>query len=283
MIVSKLDDVLFTLKWPLPIAVIVFFMALFSFVAFKRNHLSVSGSLAAFVSGVVILYCMRFEGFFIFFWFYASSNVIGKVSRKRRKADAEKNFEKKGSRRDWVQVFANGFMAVLCSLLYFNTGSVTAVLMFCASVAEAASDTWAGEIGRLSKSVPVSIRTFRQVPRGMSGGITALGIAGGFVASLVIAFFFVIFFPVKRAFLYAVPVLVSGFAGCLADSWLGATCQALYVNSKGELTERENDDDGTENRLIRGIRWLNNDIVNLVSNVFACVLSAGLSVVIGRC
>jgi len=64
-------------------------------------------------------------------------------------------------------------------------------------------------------------------------------------------------------------ILVSGFVGALVDSILGATVQGLYIeDDSGEILEKR----GDNGRLIRGLSWVDNDVVNL-----ACALSGGLT------
>jgi uncharacterized membrane protein len=69
-----------------------------------------------------------------------------------------------------------------------------AIVMFGAATAEAASDTWAGEIGRLSKKPPVSLKTGKAVSRGVSGGVTLLGYGGGLLGAAFIAVFWYFLF-----------------------------------------------------------------------------------------
>jgi uncharacterized membrane protein len=61
--------------------------------------------------------------------------------------------------------------------------------------------------------------------------------------------------------------LLGGLLGSLTDSLIGATCQALYAAPDGSETERTTRNDGTPNPLIRGWRWLNNDLVNAISTL----------------
>ena len=113
-----------------------------------------------------------------------TSNVLGRLSRSQVDTSA---IQKKGGPRDWAQVGANGVLAGGAALFYALGGGTLALVMFGASVAAATSDTWASEAGVLSRTPPVSITTFRVVPRGMSGGITWLGTMSSIVGSLVIA------------------------------------------------------------------------------------------------
>jgi uncharacterized membrane protein len=61
--------------------------------------------------------------------------------------------------------------------------------------------------------------------------------------------------------------LLGGMAGSLADSLLGATVQALYRLPDGGATERRADSSGAAYQALRGWRWMNNDMVNLISSL----------------
>ncbi len=278
-ILNKADTFLFSLDAAVLLALIVSVMAVIAIVAYKRKNLSASGAIAAHILGTVVLYALRLEGFFLLLFFFVTCNIVGKICRKKAGPDS---YEKKGSCRDVLQVLANGLMAVLSALIYQISGGTTALIMFGAALAEATSDTLAGEIGRLSPTDPVSIRTFRRMEKGMSGAVTPLGIFGGFLGSFAISLIWLAFFPVANGVLYALVICISGLAGCLEDSFLGATAQALYLDKeKGKYTERERGENGEPLELVRGVKWLDNDMVNLSSNVFSCVLAAGLSKIIG--
>ena len=165
-----------------------------------------------------------------------------------------------------------------------------AVVMFGAAVAEATSDTWAGEIGRLSKKPPVSLKTGKIVPRGVSGGVTLLGYAGGLAGAAFIAVFWYVLFPgitgpmdlfVNRMPLGLAVVAISGFAGCILDSFLGAFFQALYIDAdSGKYTEKKKSPSGKDNALFSGIQWMDNDMVNLLSNGFSAVTAFIVAMII---
>lgn len=52
--------------------------------------------------------------------FFVSSSVISKLKRKNKNKLEDMN--EKGSRRDYIQVFANGGVAFILSIFYFFTG-----------------------------------------------------------------------------------------------------------------------------------------------------------------
>ena len=280
--IAFLDNVLFSLQWPWSLVAVAFILAVVAILAYVARSLDAGGALCAFVMGVTVLWTTRFAGFLLFMLFFISCNIVGKISKRLRAKDRSSEIrEKKGSRRDIMQVVANGLMATLAALLWFFTSKTAALVMFGAAVAEATSDTFAGEVGKLSKKSPVSILTMRQVPKGMSGGVTALGMVGAALSAFVIALFWYVSFS-GVSFYEAALVWVLGFAGAVIDSYLGAGVQALYYDPEtGEFTEKE-ERDGRRLELSRGIRWIDNDMVNLMSNTFSAVFALGMSTLISR-
>ena len=280
--IAFLDNALFSLQWPWSLVAVAFILAVVAILAYVARSLDAGGALCAFVMGVTVLWTTRFAGFLLFMLFFISCNIVGKISKRLRAKDRSSEIrEKKGSRRDIMQVVANGLMATLASLLWFFTSKTAALVMFGAAVAEATSDTFAGEVGKLSKKSPVSILTMRQVPKGMSGGVTALGMVGAALSAFVIALFWYVSFS-GVSFYEAALVWVLGFAGAVIDSYIGAGVQALYYDpEKDEFTEKE-ERDGRRLELSRGIRWIDNDMVNLMSNTFSAVFALGMSTLISR-
>ena len=284
--IGYLDNLLFSLKWPWSLVFIVGLMALIAALALKKQSLDISGALAAVVMGVIVLWCTQLEGFLLLLLFFVGSNVVGRLSKRiRQQSLGEKAIEQKGSKRDVMQVLANGLMASVGALMWYCTGKLGALILFGAAIAEATSDTFAGEVGRLSRKPPVSIRNLTPVPKGLSGGITLLGTAGAFISALVIALAWFIFFDgycasVSQGLLALTVVCLTGFMGCIIDSYLGACVQAHYKDpDTGELTEKEYKN-GVQLELVQGLRWVDNDMVNLLSNVFSAVFAFGMSALI---
>lgn len=284
--IEYLDNLLFSLAWPFPLVIIVGMMALIGIIALKKQSLDASGAIAAVVMGVIVLWCTQFEGFLLLLLFFVGSNVVGRISKRiRQQSLGEKLIEQKGSRRDAMQVLANGLMATLGALIWYTAGKISALILLGAALAEATSDTFAGEVGRLSKRPPVSIRTFTPVPKGLSGGITLLGTATAFISSLAIGLSWLIFFrgycaSLSQGLLALSIIAITGFMGCIVDSYLGACAQAHYKDpDTGELTEKEYKE-GKPLELVQGVRWIDNDMVNLLSNIFSAVFAFGMSAII---
>jgi len=295
--------------WPKSAMLLGF--TLMACLAYKRNHLTANGVAGAFVLGVLCTWIFGIAGFVLLLLFFVSSNVIGKIRNHIQKEEG--NFiEKKNGRRDLIQVLANGLMAVLAAVVFAISDSslkmnaliaadeakeqllmkimFSAIVMFGAAVTEAASDTWAGEIGRLSKKPPVSLKTGKIVPRGVSGGVTLLGYGGGLLGAAFIAvFWYVLFSGISgpmNLFMNKLPlglavITLSGFAGCIFDSFLGAFFQALYIDAdSGNYTEKKKSPSGKDNALLSGIKWMDNDMVNLASNSLSAVMAFIVAMII---
>ncbi|MBE3577574.1 MAG: DUF92 domain-containing protein [Limnochordales bacterium] len=204
---------------------------------------------------------------------------------------------KPSPRRNARQVLANGLVAALAclaghiartlspSLTRPDLVAVAAWVAFTAALAEATADTWASELGRRFGGRPRRLTDFRPVPPGTSGAISPVGtlaaLAGASLLTLVsVELALAGLFPFLPAPAFAivagkaaVSASVSGFAGTLVDSWLGSRWQAVYhCDHCGVDTEKAFHRCGKSARLYRGLHWLDNDMVNLLSTVFATVL-----------
>ncbi len=250
-------------------------IALASFVA---GALSVSGMFAAVVLGTVVFGLGGWGATFMLLTFFVSSSLLSKLFKKQ-KSKAEEKFSK-GSRRDAMQVLANGGVAGLFILLQQALPDTLWIFAgMAASLAAANADTWATELGVLSRTTPRLITNGNAVEPGTSGAISPTGILAAFAGSLLITLVGLFFFPagngtalgIKLAF--GACITLAGVAGSLVDSWLGATFQAIYYCQQcGKETEKYPQHScGTATELVRGKKWLNNDWVNI-----ACTLSGGL-------
>jgi uncharacterized protein (TIGR00297 family) len=175
-------------------------------------------------------------------------------------------------------VWANGLFALLGALLYALDQSPVYLVMFATSVAEAASDTFAGDVGILSKREPVSIITGRPMRRGLSGAVSPLGLVSGMLGAILIALtaWSLLLTPDRAGAAGASVIAIAAFFGCLIDSVLGATIQAHWWDEESNTLTEHPTKNGKPLPLERGIRWIDNDMVNLLSNATATLLAFSL-------
>jgi uncharacterized protein (TIGR00297 family) len=183
----------------------------------------------------------------------------------------------KGDRRDIVQVMANGSVPAILGLFQFIEPSVdqTLLLYFCISIAAANADTWASEIGTLSKRKPRLLLTLKKVERGTSGAVSTLGTSAALAGAAFISLVAGILFSIPFSFMLC--IVIFGFIGNIFDTLLGQTLQVKYkCNVCEKITEKQVHCSIRGTKLTR-YSFLNNDAVNFLSIAFATLLGFILS------
>ena len=268
-----LDARYFSLPFSLRLVIALAVVLIIGFIAYRKRQLNLSGVIAAVVMGMAATLMGGFTSLSLYLFFLISAAVIGKLSKRIRGLD---RIHKKGGRRDAVQVLANGGAALAAMLIHAFDSNPVYLAVFTACLAEACSDTWASEIGVLSKSEPVSILTFTKVPKGLSGGVSLLGTCSAMLSSILYGIFAFSCYDGINLSLVMV-VIFSSFAGVMTDSVLGATLQAHFYDEKEDIiTEHSRDREGNALKLVRGLRFMDNDMVNLTSNIITFVLASAL-------
>ena len=255
--------------------------ALIGYVGYRRGSLAPSGVAGAVVLGTLIFGLGGWAWGSLLVVFFVSSSLLSHFKAARKAAVAEKF--SKGGRRDLAQALANGgaaALAVVGNALWPHPAWWAA---FVGAIASVNADTWATELGVLSRSQPRLITNGRPLEPGTSGGVSAPGtlaaLAGAALIALVAAGFdLAAGRGLGRSLLMAGIGTLAGLLGALVDSVLGATVQAIYVCERcGRETERHPlHTDGGLTRHQRGWSWLNNDWVNFLSAGLGALLAAGL-------
>ncbi|MCZ8518066.1 MULTISPECIES: DUF92 domain-containing protein [Paenibacillus] len=254
--------------------------------AYLKRSLALSGFLAAVLLGTLMYAAGSAAWFGTLIAFFITSSLLSKW-KARRKAAAEEGYAKSG-RRDAGQVLANGGLGLLLCLgaAFFPHPAWWAA--FIGVMATVTADTWATEVGGLSRTAPRSIISLRPVAAGTSGGVTPLGLgasaAGGlFIGAAAWAFGLLpaaSMLPegsVSSAAALCTLGLAAGLAGSLADSWLGAVLQAMYRCSVCGRDIEKNRHCGAAAVPVRGWAWMTNDFVNGLSSALGGVVALSLS------
>jgi uncharacterized protein (TIGR00297 family) len=260
---------------------------------YSRRSLSASGALGAVLVGTTVFGLGGWVWGGTLVAFFASSSLLSHYQERRKAVFAEKF--SKSSRRDLGQVLANGGVAALLALLVGLLGKGRPVYPllaygFFGALAAVNADTWATELGVLSAGSPRLIIGGRPAVAGTSGAVTLEGtLAAAAGAAFIGGVAFVLIqgaaILTSGHWLFSdwllIPVAtVSGLAGSLFDSLLGASVQAIYVcPACGVETERTRHRCGQPTRHVRGWRWLNNDWVNLFASLVGAILAAAAATV----
>ncbi|ADL07239.1 DUF92 domain-containing protein [Thermosediminibacter oceani] len=258
--------------------VLSFFIA---YAAYRKNSLTLDGSVGATILGTMMYATSGIFGSFLMVLFFISSSLLS-YFKKSAKSRATQSFDKTGC-RDVFQVLANGGVGLLYSVLYYITKNPSYLVLLAVSFAAANADTWATELGILSKARPISLRTFRRVEKGTSGAVSLSGTLAALMGALLIGisaaagfklmdFGDLAFTPVQSLLM----VTLGGFLGSLIDSILGATLQGVYYSEELEGETEKRFTNGKPNRLVRGLGFVNNDLVNFLSIGLSSALFAGI-------
>ncbi len=246
-----------------------------------RSYLTVDGTFAAWLVGYLTWGLGSARWFVPLLAIFLAVNWAGKGVKKllgREAPDERDDIEEKGSERDHVQVFANvgvGVVILLVTLGAPGLGSSCLFGAYLGSLAAACADTLASEIGILSRSRPVLLWTFRPVPPGQSGGVSALGYAGAALGALVPALALALvdgsagWSP--RLFLGA---LACGLAGSTVDSIVGATLQGKRRCVICERTLERGDHCGAPTTAVSGLPFVTNDLVNVIGALTGAITGA---------
>ncbi len=198
---------------------------------------------------------------------YLFAAVVGVVTTKiyNKRYGAKEKIIRKGR-----QILANSVVALALCVVYHLTDISAFMFAAFAVIAEEFADSMASDIGRLSKKNPVDIIGFKRLQTGISGGVSLLGSISLVVASL-IALAVPFIFEVFNLQAYLILSAISVF-GVFIDSVLGSRLQVLYKCTEcGEFTEKT-EHCSVATQYHKGIKWLDNSFVNLLSGaVTACL------------
>jgi uncharacterized protein (TIGR00297 family) len=237
--------------------------AAIALVARHLRSLSSSGAVATIAVGAATAAAGWNWGALLVLYFAAATLLsrLGRTDKERLTAGVVA----KGGARDATQVIANGGVFAACLVLGpYGSGrfGVTMSIAALGALAASSADTWATEIGTLYGGTPRSMRTFRRLPTGTSGGISAIGSAAMVAGAALIAFVARWLGLPDAVFV----VTTAGIVGALTDSLLGATLQERRWCSVCEkASERRVHDCGTPTTLAGGREWMDNDLVNLLA------------------
>ncbi|KMK76657.1 hypothetical protein AB990_12200 [Alkalihalobacillus pseudalcaliphilus] len=240
----------------------VFFLAALSY---WLRKLSLSGALCAILVGVSIAYGTGLPGLLLLAGFFISSVVWSMLLKSKK----ENDIDLKDGARDGSQVLANGGVAAILAVLSGVTGEKLFFLGFVVALAAATSDTWASELGRLSRGKPIDVIRFQRVKTGTSGAVSLLGT----IAALMGSFFIVGLAYVIEGATYSLSLflgmVLAGFIGNLVDTYVGATVQVKYRCQDCQTVTEKIEHCGNVTIKDRGYRIFNNESVNLLCTVVA--------------
>lgn len=189
--------------------------------------------------------------------FFILGSIISKISNPSKSKAVESQEGEEA--RNWVQVVCNSLPATVLVFLYYIYPEKRIYLLLAFGVfSSAAADTFASELGMLNRGRVYNILTFKEVPNGLSGGVSFLGFASGALGSFILSLLSYPQFGL-RGMVY---ITFIGFIGSIIDSIIGASLQRKYVSEKGSLQDKKT---SLADKPSKGYFLISNNIVNLLT------------------
>lgn len=238
---------------PSQLALCIILFSLAAYLAWRFGLLNASGAVTAVLMGIGLTSFGHFSILPILV-FFLSGSLLGKLP------GAVASDPKEGRPRDSDQVFSNGGVALVLAYVNCVVDHPVLPLLYLVSVSISSGDTWSSELGQRLSRTAMDLRTMRILPAGLSGCISIPGLLAGMAGSLIIALF-------AGSLEKATIVFIAGICGGLVDSLLGAFLQARYKDGSAEISD-------VGRQQISGLRWMNNDLVNISANALVTIATA---------
>ncbi len=228
-------------------------------IAVKLKALKLDGAMAAVLMGVVLMISPDPLWAAPPLTLFVVGTLLSKMPGK---------FEQSSNARNAVQVLANGGIPTLFLMCFFSTQNLGFLIGGMAGFAAALSDTASSEIGTRYQQKTYSILSFSNVPSGLSGGISLIGLFAGVIFSFLMAAVAVNISKHINLYLFAL-IGAAGFVGNLVDSVVGDIWQIKY---KSTASSEWSDNSGSEVFETRGHNIVTNDFVNFIAVFVASCL-----------
>jgi len=254
---------------PLALLTAALLFAGLSIFAQYQKWLTSSGAMAAFWMALLLYASGGLKVFIAPGIFLITGSLLSKLNKDQK--------EKAG--RNAQQVFANGITGVILIFIYgilhqhvylmeafgireYQSLLILGNISFCISMADSASS----ELGIYLKGDVYDIISFKEMPVGVSGGVSLQGTIAGLAGAMLLAFPIVIIY--SYPFIAFIWFSLIGFIGMLVDSILGSLLQVKYKTIGGILT----DEAMPGAKKVKGFSWCTNDWVNIISNLLVTLL-----------
>ncbi len=252
-----------------PILLALFLAIGLAAIAWSARWLTRSGAITTGVTGFLVFWLGGGAAAVPLIAFFVSSSALSAICRDRTQKQKQSS---QSVGRSGVQVLANGGAAVAIvvahrALAYHVPLEMnrTVQILFLAAIATVNADTWATEIGSRWGGPPRQLSTWRRVAPGASGAISVVGTVAAATGALFIPLCTFRLWGMTNAEFLA--VAWAGLLGSLFDSILGAGVQGQFRTPATNEVSDNSVTDGQRNTLIRGLPWIDNNVVNFAASV----------------
>ncbi len=241
-------------------------------IALLLKAADIYGALGLGVIAFIFYYCGGYKFVLYLVGSYIVLMIIS-IIRKLMKKDFS-NIIFKTKSKDIVEVFVNGIVPIVFIILYKALSKEVFLVMSLCAVSANFVDSLASDIGTLSNKKPYDIFRRTYVEPGLSGGMSLLGSVSSLIGAII--FSLVIILLVNLSFVVLIPLTIIMMFGSFMDSMLGSLAQIKYkCNNCGIITECPTHCNMPCERY-RGFKFINNDMVNMLSSIMVGIASISL-------
>ncbi len=178
---------------------------------------ALSGSIAGFVAGAVVLHLGGWGAYAVLWTFFLFGTVASKLgyARKERLGTAQANRARRGARHVWANVSVGAFLAFAMASRVTAVSVPVLALALAGSFAAALADTFGTELGTLFGRRPFLLSSMKRVPPGTRGAVSGAGILGGALGAALVG-------------------AAGAASGLYAFRWMGIVVAAGLVGSLAE-------------------------------------------------
>lgn len=249
-------------------------IALLCMFAFIFKLLTLKGSLAAFITGALTFYSFKWQGLVILAIFFLTSSLLTKWKREMKiDYNAEPLEDRKG--RTAGQVFANGGTSILAAIAAILLQDPVWLIVFAGALATATADTWASEIGILSKTKPFHLKEWRKVEPGLSGAVTGLGTIAAVLGAAAIGASYYFLYETSTIMGSSI-IITAGFLGNVADTLFGAWFEQKFYCQICKTETESKWHCKVKTVEMFGLPWVTNNLVNFSSTIIGALIAGGL-------
>lgn len=238
---------------------LILFSAIFFILSKKLRLLTTGGAIAAIIIGCSTAILAGFFYLLPLVVFFVSGSLLHFLLP----TPTSVSDEKQGKPRDAIQVLSNGGIYTLLAIFFSYSSDDLYVKAMCVSMCIALSDTWSSDVGIAFGGNTYNIIGFKPVSPGLSGGISFNGTVAGLTGAFFMAIAAHYLLGLTLSLTEISGIAVWGFSGMLLDSVVGSLFQIKYRHPESSTFADIAFSDADDKR---GINWMTNDVVNLISN-----------------
>jgi uncharacterized protein (TIGR00297 family) len=185
-------------------------------------------------------------------------------------SDKLKKKEDRDEKRNVYQIISNVMVPTLAIILFYVTDKLIFYIMYYCVIGSSLADTLASSIGPLSTKKPINIFTLKRMEHGDSGAVSFLGLNASIFGGIIIG---IVYYIETLDITNYLLIVIMSTLGSFIDSMLGVSMQAKYECVTCHKKIEEEIHCNKKAKLIHGYKFMNNNTVNLLNNIFVFIIS----------